>query len=101
MLFEKHQVEPLANAESFRHSVRVLDFEAVDDIRYDSKSGVVVIERRILDGSELFLLVAIGSSNAQTEDTVSTAFESLKIEDSSPVVVGLPPAAALPIPSNS
>jgi hypothetical protein len=100
-LFDKHQAEPIANTDSSRQSLRVLGFEAVDDIRHDSKAGVVVIERRILEGSELFLLVAVGPLNAQTEDTVSDAFGSLQIEDSSPPVVGIPPAAALPIPSSS
>ncbi|SKC92933.1 hypothetical protein SAMN05446935_10328 [Burkholderia sp. YR290] len=100
-LFDKHEIEPIANTDSSRHNLRLLGFEAVDDIRHDSKAGVVVIERRILDGSELFLLVAVGPSNAQTEDTALTAFGSLQIEDSSPLVVGIPPAAALPIPSNS
>ncbi|WP_429467248.1 hypothetical protein [Paraburkholderia sp. WSM4175] len=100
-LFDKHQAEPVANKDSSRQRLRVLGLDAVDDIRHDSKAGVAVIERRILDGSELFLLVAVGPWNAQTDDAVSIAFGSLQIEDSSPLVVGTRPATAMPIPSSS
>jgi hypothetical protein len=100
-VFQEHQAEPIANTNASRQSLRVLGFEAVDDIRHDSKAGVVVIERRILAGSELLLLAVVGPPGAQTEEIISTAFGSLQIEDSGALVIGTPPAAALPIPSNS
>jgi len=99
--FQKRQAEPISKTDSSRQNMRVSGFEAVDDIRHDLKAGVVVIERRILVGSELFLLVAVGPVNARTEDIASTAFGSLRIEDSSPLVIGTPPAAALPVPAYS
>jgi hypothetical protein len=96
-IFRKHQAEPLSMTHSSRRALRVSGFEAVDDTRLDA--GIVVMERRILVGRELLLVVVAGPASARTEAIASTALGSLRIEDSGPLVIGAPPAGALPVPS--
>jgi hypothetical protein len=98
-IFQRHKTEPFPTADSTRQVLKVLGFEAIDDRRH--QTGILVMDRRILVGHDLLLLVAVGPTSSRTEDIISTSFDSLRVQDPNPLLIADPPPEAFPATAES